>query len=322
VRGTAPLALFFAVSPRYFSAAGITLLDGRTFDSGDTAGGARVAIVNELFAQRLFPGERAVGRTVELIPRVTTDWTSRPGLVTIVGVAGNVRNFAIDEVEFSSVYLPFPQAPAPAMDLVVATAIPAAAVVEPLRRAGRRVDPGLPMASLTLGTERVSATLQGARFNLTLIGIFAGLAVVLAGVGIYGSMACAVEERTREFGVRIALGAMPRAILADALHGSIRVGVAGCAIGTALVLALARVIGDALYLVPNKHGGMLYGVGMTNPIALAGACAVLLAAAVVAGLVPAPRAPIRSPYSARTAETYPWDSPTSRPISCPARSTC
>ena len=272
--GTEPIALFLSISPRYFAALDIPLLDGRAFGADDVAGGARVAIVNALFERRFFPGGRAVGRTIELTSRVDSDWTSRSGLVTIVGVVGNVRNFSINEVEYSNVYVPLPQAPPPALDLVAATAIPVAGVVDPLRAAARRVDPGLPLASLALGTGRVYDSLQDARFNLTLIAVFAALAVVIAGVGIYGSMACAVEERTREFGVRIALGAGPRAILIDALRGSIGVGVTGCAIGTALVIAIAGIIGNALYLVPGQHTGMLYRVGTTNPIALGGAYAV------------------------------------------------
>jgi predicted permease len=296
-RGSEPIALFFSVSPRYFAALGIALLDGRAFADTDTAGAARVAIVSEKFAQYFFPGERAVGRTVELIPRFA-DWTSRPGLVTIVGVAANVRNFSVDEAEYRDVYVPFAQAPAPALDLVAATSIPAAHVAEPLRRAARRLDPGLPIASLTLGTERVSESFRGARFNLWLVAVFAGLAVLIAGVGIYGSMACAVEERTREFGVRIALGATRRAILAEALRGSILVAIVGCALGTALVFLLARAMGDALYLVPNKHGGMLYRVGMTDPVALGAACALLLGAALGAALVPARRATRTDPLVA------------------------
>jgi putative ABC transport system permease protein len=289
--GSEPIALFLAVSPRYFATLDIPLLDGRAFDVHDVAGAPRVVVVNDLFARRFFPGERAVGRTVELIPHhVGSPWTNRPGLVTIVGVVGNVRNFSINEVDFSNVYLPFAQAPAPSLDLVAATAIPAGNAVDPLRRAARRVDSGLALTSLTLGSQRVSDSLQGARLNLTLIVVFAALAVVLAAVGIYGSMACAVEERTREFGVRMALGAMPRTILADALRGSVRVGVIGCAVGTAVVVALARVLGDALYLVPGQHGGMLYQVSTTNPVALAGACGALLAVAILAGLVPARRA--------------------------------
>ncbi|HWJ56962.1 MAG TPA: ABC transporter permease, partial [Vicinamibacterales bacterium] len=123
-RGVEPIALYISVSPGYFAALDIPLVDGRRFDTGDAAGAARVVIVNELFAQRFFPGERAVGRTIELISRVDSDWTSRPGLATIVGVAGNVRNFGIDEVEYSNVYVPLAQAPPPALDLVAATAIP------------------------------------------------------------------------------------------------------------------------------------------------------------------------------------------------------
>src|SRR5262249_11445547 len=155
---------------------------------------------------------------------------------------------SVDEVEFSNVYLAFAQAPAPGIELVTSTAIPAADAVEPLRRAARRAGPGLPVASLTLGTERVRSSLQGARFNLWLIVVYAALALVVAGVGVYGSMACAVEERMREFGVRIALGALPRAILGEALHESVRVGLAGAIVGTCVVVTIARMLGSALYL--------------------------------------------------------------------------
>ncbi len=297
-RGTEPVALSFSISPRYFAALGIPVLDGREFGPGDAAGAARVAIVNELFGRRFFSGERVVGRTIEISTRFERDTTGRPGLVTIVGVVGNVRNFSINEIEYSNVYRPFAQVPSPDVVLVAATAIPAANAVEPLRRAARQADPGLPSASVALGTQRVSDTLRGARFNLSLIAVFAALALVIAGVGVYGAMACAVEERTREFGVRIALGALPRAILVEALRGSIRVGILGCAIGLALVFVLARVIGDALYLVPGQHVGMLYQVSMTSPIALGSAAVLLLATAVAAGLVPARRATRTDPLVA------------------------
>jgi predicted permease len=288
--GGGPIALFYAVSPNYFAALDIAIVDGRAFDAKDVAGGARVAIVNQRFAQRMFPDQRAVGRTVELIRRFEADTVTRPGLVTIVGVVANVVNFNVHEVEYSSVYVPFAQAPTRAMDVVVRSGIPAAHVMEPLRRAARRVDPGLPISSAALGTERLAESLRGARFNLILVSVLAGLAVALAGVGIYGSMACAVEERAREFGVRMALGATAHGILAEALRSSIRVGAIGCSLGMAVVLAISRVIGDALYLVPGQHGGMLYRVATTNPLAIGAACALVLTVAVFAGLIPARRA--------------------------------
>jgi putative ABC transport system permease protein len=128
------------------------------------------------------------------------------------------------------------------------------------------------------------------RFNLTLIMVFAALALIVAAVGIYGSVACAIEERSREFGVRIALGAAPSAIFGEALRESIRVAVAGSLLGAGAVIALARIVGSALYLVPGQHVGMLYNVSLTNPAALGAACALLVSVATLAGLSPALKA--------------------------------
>src|SRR5262249_55179753 len=144
--------------------------------------------------------------------------------------------------------------------------------------------------SLKSFADRLSASLNGARFNLTLVVLLAGLALLVAGVGIYGSVACAIQERSREFGVRIALGAAPRAILGEALRESIRVAISGSLLGALGVVGLAKALGSALYLVPGQHGGLLYQVSMTNPAALGAACAIVTAVAVIAGLSPARRA--------------------------------
>jgi len=288
--GAEPIALIFSTSPTYFRTLGMRLVDGREFGAGDGSGAPRVAIVNERLARALFPGERVIGKTLEITPRGSRSWSGRAGLVTIVGVVANVKNFSISEVDFSDLYLPFAQAPASDLELIAATAIPPARVVDPLKGAAAQVDASLPVTSVTFFTERLAATLQGARFNLALIALFATLAVVLAGVGIYGSMACAIAERTREFGVRIALGARPYAIFAEALRESVRIGIAGCVLGALAVAALAKLLGSALYLVPGKHGGLLYEVSTTNPVALGAACAVLIAVATLAGLAPARQA--------------------------------
>ena len=253
----------------------------------DGAGAPRVAIVNELLARRLFPGENAVARQLEVLPRVRTDWTNRPGTVTIVGVVANVRNVGVNEIDFNNLYLPFAQAPAPSVELVVSTAIPPARVSDAVRSAAARVDPALPVTGITTLTQRVEDALQGDRFNLLVIGFFAGMALLLAAVGIYGAMACAVQERTREFGVRLALGAMPHAILGAALLESARVGVAGSVLGAAIALGLAKLLGSALYLVPGEHGGLLYGVKTTDPIILGAAFVTMIAVATLSGVGPA-----------------------------------
>jgi putative ABC transport system permease protein len=288
--GSEPLALIFSASPTYFQTLGIRLVEGREFGASDVVGGPRVAIVNERLARALFPGEDAVGRTLEITPRGSRAWASRPGLVTIVGVVGNVKNFSVSEVDFSDLYLPFAQAPAPDLELIAATAIPPASAVDSLKGAAARVDGSLPVTSVSFFAERLKGTLQGARFNLALIALFAVLAVILAAVGIYGSMACAIAERTREFGVRIALGARPNVIFGEALRESVRIGVIGSVFGALAVVTLAKILGSALYLVPGQHGGLLYHVSMTSPIALGSACMVLTAVSALAGLSPARQA--------------------------------
>lgn len=286
-QGQEPTALIRSVTPEYFRALGIELRAGRDFGTADVAGAPRVAIVNQLLTRRLFPGESAIGRTLEVVPRGRTGWTSRPGIVQIVGVVGDVKNFGLNEVEFNSLYLPFAQAPAPVVELVVHTALPAADVADPLRRSAGRVDPFLPITGLSALTDRADDALQGARFNLALIGFLAAVAILLAAVGIYGSMACSIQERMREFGVRLALGATPSAIFSSAIRESARVGIAGTAAGVVATLLIAKAIGSALYLVPQQHGGLLYGVTTTDPLPLAAAGAGVIAVAALSGIGPA-----------------------------------
>jgi predicted permease len=288
--GSEPTTLFFSTTPGYFHALAIPLLAGRFFTANDSAGAARVAIVNVRLASRIFPGENAVGRTLDVIPRSKTAWTNRPGPVTIVGVVGDVTNMSINEADFSNLYVPFAQAPSPDLQLVVSTSIPLADVATPLRRVAATVDPALPVRSLNSFAERLRASLSGARFNLTIVLLLAGLALAVAAVGVYGSVACAIQERSREFGVRMALGAAPRAIFGEALRESLRVAIGGSLLGTFVAITLAKMIGSALYLVPDQHGGLLYHVSLTNPAALAGACALVITVSVLAGLSPARQA--------------------------------
>ena len=285
--GDEPTALIRSASPGYFRTLGIPLLAGREFTGGDVAGAPRVAVVNELLVRRLFPGEDPIGRQLEVVPRRRTGWTARPGLVTIVGVAGNVRNFGLNEVEFNNLFLAFAQAPSPTVEMIVTSASAPGGVADALRRSAADVDPALPVRSLSALTDRADAALRGDRFNLALVGFLAIVAVVLAGVGIYGSMACSIQERMREFGVRLALGATRGAIFSTAIREAARVGVAGTVLGVVATLAIARAIGNALYFVPQQHLGLLYGVKTTDPMALGAACAAVIVVATLAGLGPA-----------------------------------
>ena len=277
-------------SPTYFRTLGIKQVAGRRFSDADAPGAPRVAIINEYLADRLFPGESAIGQRLDLVPGARTIWTRRPGIVLVVGVVRNVKDVGINEVEFGNLYVPFAQAPAPSVELIVKSSIPAGGLAAPLRALAAGINPDLPVAKVETLADRVGAALKGDRFNLVLIGAFAVVALLLATVGIYGAMACAVQERAREFGVRLALGQPPAAILRGTVWQSARFGLTGGALGLAIALLLARVLGNALYLVRGEHNGLLYGVRTTDPTALVSAVAALVVVATLAGVIPARQA--------------------------------
>jgi len=178
----------------------------------------------------------------------------------------------------------------PSIHLVVHATVPPLTVVDALRAEIHRLDPNLPVIAVTSMEQRVRDALRSDRFHLLLIGTFAITGLVLAAVGIYGVMSYAIEQRRREFGVRLALGARPGEILALALGQSTRLGLAGAALGLALSLMLAKLLGNALYLVEREHDGLIYGVRTTDPLTLTAACITLLVVATLAGLIPARRA--------------------------------
>jgi ABC-type antimicrobial peptide transport system permease subunit len=180
--------------------------------------------------------------------------------------------------------------PAPALELVARSGVPSAAVIPTLRAAAATIDPRLPVSSLSTLEQRVDNALREDRFNLLMVAAFAGAALVLAAVGIFGVMAYTVQERRREFGVRIALGAQRPAIVFAAVGQSLRVAGAGGVAGLAATLVLARIIGNALYLVPGEHNGLLYGVTTTDPVALGFAIVALIVIATLAAVVPARQA--------------------------------
>jgi len=211
-------------------------------------------------------------------------------LIVIVGVVADIRNFMVNEVAFNTVHLAFAQAPAPGFELLAHTAVPPSDLMPRLRAAVSRVDPAIPVMSATTLPDRVDTVLRSDRFNLMVVAFFATAATLLAAIGIYGAMARAVEERAREFGIRIALGAGPRRVIVAALSSTLRIAAVGGVAGIGLAVVIARLLGDALYLVPGRHGGLLYGVKTTDPLALGLAAAVLMIVGLAAGLIPARRA--------------------------------
>lgn len=297
----APYALLRAVGPGYFRTIGTPLVKGREFTSDDLMGASRVAIVNEHFARDVFPGEEALGKTIELLP-TRARWSNRPGALVIVGICANIKDIGINEVSFSNVYVPFAQMPTTRIELIVRTAVPVSTLEAPLRRLTASIDPAIPVISVSTFDRRVADALQGDRFNSLLSLALAAVAVLLAAIGIYGAVAYAVDSRTREFGVRLAFGARPGRLIASTLGQALRVAAIGGALGLAATLGIARLLGNALYLVPGKHNGLLFGVTTTDPMMLACAFFVVVGVALAAGALPARRVTRVDPVVALRAE--------------------
>ena len=288
VAGEEPHAIVRTISPEYFRTLGVRLVAGRNFTTQDVDGAPGVALINEHLARRFFAGGNPVGQELVLLRRGTS-WV-RSGSVQIAGVVSNVKDVGLNEIDFNNIYLPFAQSPAPSIQLIVRTVVPPEGVADSVRRVVLAADPNLPVIAITTMAQRADDALRSDRFHLLLIGTFAALAIGLASVGIFGVMAYAIEQRTQEFGVRLALGARRASILALALGQSARLGLAGTTLGLGLSLVLSRLLGDAVYLVQGKHEGLLYGVSTTDPLTLLCAGAGLVGVAALAGLIPARRA--------------------------------
>jgi putative ABC transport system permease protein len=265
------IAFFRSVDPGYFKALDVRLARGRYFTERDPAG-SPVAIVNEAMARRLWPGQDPVGRRFAPGGRSVT-W------LTIVGVVSDVKSLSLADPPDLEYYLPYRMSPAPAMSLVVRTSLDAGRLSTVLRAAVRELDRELPVSEATALSERIARSTGTRRFSAALLGAFAGLALVLAAVGIYGIVAHSVTRRTHEIGVRMSLGAHPRKIAGMVLRRTLMLGGAGVAIGAGGSLALTRLLRT-----------MLYGVSATDPVVFAAASAFLLVVASLAAYIPARRA--------------------------------
>ena len=286
--GEEPTALNRVVTTNYFRTMGIHLLAGRDFDEKDSLSAPRVAIVNENFVHHFFPTEEPLGKELEVVGGWGKD--SPRGPVQIVGVVANTKEVGLNEVDFDDLYFPFLQNPTPAMFLVLSTTIPGNGIVDAVRKEVLTLDKDLPVLNVISMEKRVSDALLGDRFNLLVISSFAGFALLLASVGIYGAISYSVEQRTQEFGIRIALGASREAIYGMTLRKTAALSLAGLSVGVALALALGRIAGSRLYLVPHEHNGLLYGVSVFDRLTLTIVLGLLAAVALFAGYFPARRA--------------------------------
>jgi putative ABC transport system permease protein len=272
-------------SPTYFQTMRIPLRRGRWFTNADRMGAPPVVVVNESAARQFWPGEDAVGHLVAVGQRGFRERAE------VIGVVGDVRYGQMDELPRPDVYVPFLQSPQSSMIVDVRTRGSAAAFAALLREQVRALNRDLPVYDIRTMEERIRESTGKARFSATLLGVFAGIALLLSAVGIYGVMAYVVTQRTREIGIRMALGARPGDVLGLMVQRAGALAGIGIAIGVGGALAATRTMESLLYQVRTDDAAtyLMTGVG-------------LLVVAVGASYIPARRAARVNPSGALRAE--------------------
>jgi putative ABC transport system permease protein len=230
---------------------GIPVVSGRAFGAGDRIGTSTVAVVTQSFADRFLPGEEAVGRRVRDLSNDSWYYDAEEW-VTIVGVVGDVRHRGFLAAAAPAVYVCSCQRAMRMYDpeLVVRSSLPPASMVAAVRAELQRVEPDLPV-DFSLMADVVRSTIADRRFSLIVLGAFAGLTLLLAGVGIYGVVSYAVARRTREMGIRMALGARPGGVAALLIRRSLLVVAVGIAGGAIASVAVTRLIASQLAGAPG-----------------------------------------------------------------------
>jgi len=263
------------VSPGYFSAMGIAVLAGRGFAARGPIDGPAEVVVNRAFAETYWPGRPAVGEQLEL-QDLSGDGTAR---ATVVGVVADTKNFLVNEAPQAIVYLPQSLEPQRRNFLVVRTGGPPLAAAASVRAAVQTVGRGVPVSKVRTMEQVVAGSLQPWEIAAKVLAGLAALALVLAGVGIYGVVTYSVRKRVREIGVRIALGATSRQVAALTLGEGARLAAVGLVLGLLAAIGLARLLAS-----------VLFGVGALDVVALAGSVLAIGATVFVATLVPTRRA--------------------------------
>ena len=272
-----------SVSPDYFATMGIPIVEGRGFDDSDRKGAPLVAVINEAMARRLWPNTSAVGRTFSL-----SFGTKR---YQVVGVSADHRVHTVGERPTPYLHYPALQEPFRYNHIVARTRGDASQVLAAIRRELLAMEPGLVFISSSTMEQSLSASLLPVRVGALLAGAFGGLGTLLAAIGLYGVIAFSVARRTREIGVRIAVGASARQVLGMVMRQGLMLVLVGALIGMALAALAARLL-----------SGVLYGVGSFDFAAWAIALLVLATAAALANLIPALRAMRVDPVSALRTE--------------------
>jgi putative ABC transport system permease protein len=280
---TRPLQLAeeMTVSPDYFRAMGIPLLKGRFFTDSERVekeSDPMILIINETMAKRYFPGQDPIGKRIQ-----TGDPDPKSKWETIVGVVGDVKYSGLDAEPMPTLYVPYNENGwifwSTEMYLAVRTPLAPAAIVPELRAQLESIDKDLPLAHVQTMDQLIADSVVQQKFRTWLIGVFAGLALLLAVIGIYGVMSYSVAQRTREIGVRMALGATTAEVLKLVLSQGVKLAIIGLGIGFAIALAVTRVMRS-----------LLFSTSTTDALSFVGTTAVLLFVVVLACYIPARRA--------------------------------
>ncbi|HEV2490426.1 MAG TPA: ABC transporter permease [Candidatus Acidoferrales bacterium] len=273
-RGLPGTADYATVGPNYFHVMGIPLLRGRLFTLKDSPSAPRVALISETLAQAYFPSQDPLGKRL-IFGFPQNGNASRE----IVGVVGDVRDISLSRPPAPMMYVPFAQAPLWGAVVITKTSLSPATAVATIRHAAASIDSDLPVTNTGLLADSLEVSVAQPRFRTLLLSLFGALALVLASAGIFGVISYSVSCRTRELGIRMALGATPEAIRRMVLQEGFRIAASGLAVGLIAALALTRFL-----------KGQLYGIGATDPYAFVGAAILLLIVALAACYMPARRA--------------------------------
>ena len=269
-----PEGRYHDVTPDFFRTIGVPLVAGRWFNSNDTNQAPAVILINESLASRYWPDENAVGK------RITFSSEPKPeDWMTVVGVIGDVKDFPDSPEAHPAFYWPHTQQAFRELFVAIRTSGDPLGLVGAVRQEVQALDKDLAIAEIKPLDQVAEGALAGQRFTLMLVGLFAGIALLLSAVGIYGVMAYSVAQRTHEIGIRMALGAQTGTVMQIVIGQGMRTALAGMAIGLAAALSLTRAIAS-----------LLYGIAPTDPLTFAGISILLAAVALAACYIPARRA--------------------------------
>ena len=270
--GATPLIEGAIVTPGYFHLMGMTRLRGRIFSDFDNENAPAAAVINEAAAQIYWPGEDPLGKHLKLNLQ-DTSWT------TVVGVIANARTISVSSRAVPQVYVSLFQKHEKHLVVFLRGHLDTGAIPNQLRRQVQSVDPTIPVFGAETLDQMVSDSLAVRRFTMEMVAIFAAAALLLSGLGIYGTISCVVSERTQEIGIRLALGAHRADILRMVLREGLRMAIAGTAVGLVGAVIVSRLM-----------TGLLYGVRPTDPATFAGVAILLIGIALLACYIPAQRA--------------------------------